>query len=586
MNIRILSVMALLTAWFAALSQPPESYFPDKAELEKVIGFQYPKAQKQLAALADSIYYYEGSDSINMEPYEKKLLWFNDYGYTTKITEYNYSSNQWIPSRNSFYTYFSGYIFRSYTAYPWNIVTEQWEDTMFCYEVNINNFPLVYFYKFWDQSQNIFTGGLRYEYSYRNDTINTMQIWYWDNDQWNKYYLLDYTFLNTPDYLEKELQTYVYDSSTETWQYRSREVSRYNSAGNRIYYLRQDWDTTIEAWVNNKLEIKDYMYDTLNTLYRLWYWDQTSYSWAIDEIDSTYYSPGLDTTIIKVYKYSSVDGMLKPYSKLFTVYHTPLDDVEEEISYSYDDQANDFVPTDRLYQVYGPYGKVLSVTQIWDETNNVWLNSYKYEYTYYSNGEYKTNTRYYWDPSIPDWVNYILKYYEYDNFDNMTLYEKYYWDTGNNNWDKTYFSISTYTTLGLLKSTIAKRKTSGVWEDDYKVFYTYKDDTLENNILYFYSFRTPPWVSKEYYYSYVTIADINSQSSPVKLYPNPAYSFIKISGLQENSCEVSIFDQNGKIVKQEITAGNKINISTLPCGTYFLQIETKQQKYLLKFVKL
>lgn len=60
--------------------------------------------------------------------------------------------------------------------------------------------------------------------------------------------------------------------------------------------------------------------------------------------------------------------------------------------------------------------------------------------------------------------------------------------------------------------------------------------------------------------------------SNITIYPNPATEFINITGL-ENIKSVKIISSEGKLVSTSLNTKN-INISKLPSGIYFVEIET------------
>ena len=63
-----------------------------------------------------------------------------------------------------------------------------------------------------------------------------------------------------------------------------------------------------------------------------------------------------------------------------------------------------------------------------------------------------------------------------------------------------------------------------------------------------------------------------NQENTVALYPNPAGTFVRIDGLDENSCkEICIFDLTGRLVKQ-YSYCNELNVSDLHNGVYMLRV--------------
>ncbi len=74
----------------------------------------------------------------------------------------------------------------------------------------------------------------------------------------------------------------------------------------------------------------------------------------------------------------------------------------------------------------------------------------------------------------------------------------------------------------------------------------------------------------------LAVNDINQKN--IIVYPNPAKSFIKISGLQK-STDYEIFSIDGKLIKNGIAnPDSEINISTLVKGTYVLKFNNQSVK--------
>lgn len=76
-----------------------------------------------------------------------------------------------------------------------------------------------------------------------------------------------------------------------------------------------------------------------------------------------------------------------------------------------------------------------------------------------------------------------------------------------------------------------------------------------------------------------------SKLKEVKLFPNPANSFINLN-LPENS-ELLIINMSGKtVMQQNANSGlNTIDISNLPSGIYFAKMQGKDLNEIMKFVK-
>lgn len=85
------------------------------------------------------------------------------------------------------------------------------------------------------------------------------------------------------------------------------------------------------------------------------------------------------------------------------------------------------------------------------------------------------------------------------------------------------------------------------------------------------------------YNSTLSVDDISLDENTVKLYPNPATDVVNIKTNQTIK-NVAVFNVNGQKVL-DIANQSQINISNLPTGMYFLNINTNQSNQTIKILK-
>ena len=85
------------------------------------------------------------------------------------------------------------------------------------------------------------------------------------------------------------------------------------------------------------------------------------------------------------------------------------------------------------------------------------------------------------------------------------------------------------------------------------------------------------------YNSTLSVDDISLDENTVKLYPNPATDVVNIKSNQIIK-NVAVFNVNGQKVL-DIANQSQINISNLPTGMYFLNINTNQSNQTIKILK-
>lgn len=73
----------------------------------------------------------------------------------------------------------------------------------------------------------------------------------------------------------------------------------------------------------------------------------------------------------------------------------------------------------------------------------------------------------------------------------------------------------------------------------------------------------------------------------IKIYPNPTNSLITIVNLNNKSIKkISLWDLSGKLIKNISNVDqNKIDVTSIPKGTYILSVTTDKQTYNIKFIK-
>lgn len=78
----------------------------------------------------------------------------------------------------------------------------------------------------------------------------------------------------------------------------------------------------------------------------------------------------------------------------------------------------------------------------------------------------------------------------------------------------------------------------------------------------------------------LAVSDLNKNQ--IKISPNPATEFVKISGV-ENIDNVRVFDMTGKIVKE--AKGSDVVVKELPAGQYIINVYTGNQVISRKLIK-
>ena len=76
-------------------------------------------------------------------------------------------------------------------------------------------------------------------------------------------------------------------------------------------------------------------------------------------------------------------------------------------------------------------------------------------------------------------------------------------------------------------------------------------------------------------------------SSNIILYPNPSTNFIVVDGLKNDNF-IEVINLQGQVVKNLNVSNTKttLDVSELPKGIYFIRINSDEELYVTKFLKL
>jgi len=116
-----------------------------------------------------------------------------------------------------------------------------------------------------------------------------------------------------------------------------------------------------------------------------------------------------------------------------------------------------------------------------------------------------------------------------------------------------------------------------------QINYSYIDNQISTNTIYY----RIKQINKDNKYDYSkTISYLDNNDHRYIINPNPAIDEIKlVANHQENIEHLQCYDITGKALKIRINELNVIDISDLPSGLYYLNIETNKNFYIQKFIK-
>ena len=293
------------------------------------------------------------------------------------------------------------------------------------------------------------------------------------------------------------------------------------------------------------------------------------------------YTQRLDSIVYKHYD----DVLMQLVNQAIEVYtYDANNNMISEIYSYWDNSINDWVVSEKYEYNYDVDNNMISVIYCyWDTGINDWVVSGKYEYTYDANNNMISEIYSYWDNSINDWI-FSAKYeFSYDANNNMISEIYSAWDNSINDW-KFYEKYEFTYDLGVNITAIVAPE----W------YYNFLESPCYNKLLTYtyYVWDGADFISKgiaTFYYSDIVGINEAIDNSFLTIYPNPANDYLMINTQSINNDEIQIFNAFGQNVMIVESLHNvpqqRIDISQLPAGIYFIRISNDVNNITKKIIK-
>lgn len=339
-----------------------------------------------------------------------------------------------------------------------------------------------------------------------------------------------------------------FDESTETWSNKETVAVVYHNSKIISTYFVLPWDSNIQNWADTSLyQMFDENGNLLVYLSRKRDYSNNMFTGGYkmnitcDENNKMLYN--ID------YLWSSYEQDWKLFAKWDYTYENDI--LTQCLIHNRDITAEEWVKSSkRLYNE----DKTQVLFYYWNRNTEGWVNSMEYLYSYDGNG----------NKTVEEWINTSKYIYSYDENGNRTqiLYQTWNGDTEE-------------------------------WVNSSQYVYNY--DENGNKILKLYQTwneYTEEWInsSKDVYFwselEVITGID-ETNNTNINVYPNPAGDKITIStGFSLSNSLFQIYSVSGTIMETgTINNQNEIDISSLPTGIYFVNINTNKKQIVKKFVK-
>jgi len=317
---------------------------------------------------------------------------------------------------------------------------------------------------------------------------------------------------------------------TNHWVNHLKHIYAYDTFGNELTSLSQNWDTSYGTWVNDRKYSSTY--DASENII----------SWLIQ-----CWNTGI--------------GNWTNYSKDNFTY----DASGNRISYirqNWDGEIGNWVNNWKHSYTYDETGIMLSyLNQDWDTNIGNWVNSRKYVFIYDATGNRLSYLCQNWDAEYATWVNGWKRTYTYDASGNRLLELRMDWDNNSSSWlnDGKYEYQYDYVTKKIITMYY---EWSGGWipADGYHSVYMFDYNLFSDGSYY---------KTELYYSSYLSALGDMTDSGNINnnfFHPTPATGTVSVNNPLGNNASLKVFNMTGKQVKETtLNPGqNNTSVQNLP----------------------
>lgn len=360
----------------------------------------------------------------------------------------------------------------------------------------------------------------------------------------SKIYLILLGLALTLNLAGQNFTTMIYENwENGAWKNYLKQTNTLDSKGNITKSVHETWNATSSAWEKNAqttytLNANSTVASTLTQT-----WNKNSGIWEDSQKAAYTYDPSGKNLLT-----------LKTSIYLVSIW------MDNSLT------TNTYNSSNQLTQSLG---------QTWDMLTSTWKNSYQMVYTFNADGTDNQDVHKMWNTTSNAWENQSRTTYTYDGSKRMIgeLLEDY--TAGN--WKNDYKYSFMYNTDNTLKEGLGQQWDMGTngWMDDSKEFYTYQNGNQTQLLIQEWSnsqWKNAARISYTYGITAIT-QTILPAGENIVVYPNPSKGEITISGNTASVSNISIFDQEGRLVRM-ISRGESltgINLNGLSNGIYFIQ---------------
>ena len=397
----------------------------------------------------------------------------------------------------------------------------------------------------------------------------------------------------------------VYDNENSIWVEDVKLKYFYNPQDLLMEFDEEKWDSELSTW--KKYKNSEYFSDESGILREFIekIWNEDDNLWV--ENLKYGYSYNATGSVSEVVEFEWENSAWLENTKFEYLYNEE-NNIAEFIESSWVSLDGQWIGVEKYEYNYNESGNLLNYQKyIWGDKKSSWVDNLKSEYSYsdtqkvdsilyyivyeddwaivnkeqniYNDSDILTEYSLFdWNPYVLEWEKRMSNNYLYDSEENLTNEEQQIWDADNSQWVDTLKMEYSYD-LAFGLSDLVLPFGNYTWDYYFvdppqNMLLSYIDSNFENDTWNFCN-------RKRYFYSLDDTGISIENSEKIKVYPNPASSFIHFELKNSSSVRsIEVYNIHGQsVIRTNGNCNNKIDVSGLDTGVYFLVISQEKEMF-------
>jgi len=386
----------------------------------------------------------------------------------------------------------------------------------------------------------------------------------------------------SPNDSKQAMDSLIYEEFHEFdggWKNDEKEEYTWDANGKEILMMRSGWMVEQVQWFNYQKTEYSYNIDGKLSVVSTQMRDTPEMEWR-NEIKTEFTYQGAEGIIVIMKMWNPELSQWVEYWKFEYVFNSNGKLVEIINYYNVEDPAN-WLNAEKYEYFYDGDGRMVQeLWLLWDTDANVWENEYKVDYSYEGNGNLINEFWSQWNITTLEWENESKADFTYDEHGNISEYIESWWEFSLEDWLVEEKVLYTYNNTFTYSDLLLPGNYSGYYYTLSAILFNHM--LLTEEVFEAWDESWDEDTRTNYFYS-------ENNSSAVELnddgaflaYPNPATDFFTLDlNIGSDVVLVEVFDTRGKrVLSEEIVENQPISVSHLDKGVYVYKFVFNDKAY-------